>query len=213
MTITAYDLYMDARSVLGLNFQDGRLDDNNKVGVMASLNRALSEFCADKDWPFLYVESSVSTVSGQGYITLPAATTHVTFVSLESNLLQQVQRRDSVRWFGVTARPSYFSALNGRAYLTPTPDGVYVINLGYYTQIAKVATPASLSLLSATTLAIPQELIGLVTLYVAKHFSMILKDYDGYKLVNEEIRSEKQKLDDAARLSTAPQAPRTRRDS
>ena len=212
MSITASQLLINARSVLGLNFQDGRLDDNNIPGVMASINRGIMQFSFDKNWPFLYVESSVSTVANQNYVALPSSTVNVAFVSLQDQRLKQIQRSQSSDFYNVTNRPVAFSVLAEKIYLTPTPDAVYSLTIGRYTNIPAVATPVALSGLTSTTITMPDSLVGLLTLYVAKELSLILKDRDGYQLVMEELKMEKQRLDDNVRLSTSPIAPATRRD-
>lgn len=212
MSITASQLLINARSVLGLNFQDGRLDDNNIPGVMASINRGIMQFSFDKNWPFLYVESSVSTVAAQNYVTLPTNTVNVAFVALQDQRLRQIQRQASTDFYNVTDRPVAFSVLAEKVYLTPTPDAVYSLTIGRYTNIPAVATPVALADLTSTTITIPDNLVGLLTLYVAKELSLILKDREGYQLVNEELRMEKQRLDDNVRLSTSPMAAATRRD-
>lgn len=212
MSITASQLLINARSVLGLNFQDGRLDDNNIPGVMASINRGIMQFSFDKNWPFLYVESSVSTVANQNYVSLPANTVNVAFVALQDRTLRQIQRSQSSDFYNIANRPTSFSVLAEKVYLAPVPDSVYALTIGRYTNIPAVATPAALADLTSTTITMPDSLVGLLTLYVAKELSLILKDREGYQLVMEELKMEKQRLDDNARLSTSPIAPATRRD-
>lgn len=194
-----------------MQFSDGRLDDNNIDGVLTLINAGLSEMSLDHDWDWLYAEGTITTVAGtEGYST-PTSHLRTAWLAEGTNLLSLQQRRKSAPYYGTTGYPSHYSVLADSIRFSPIPDGVYTIRHGYYTYIPKV-TAANVAALSSTTISIPAPFESLAALYIAKQIALSLKDQQAYSLVVEEIRAEKQRLEDNVRRAISPMPPATRGD-
>lgn len=211
LVVACSDLWSAAKARVGLNFADGRLDDNNMAGVLAAINAGLAELALDHDWDWLYAETTHTTAAGTETYSVPTNYLRTQWLAIEDTPLVAQSRRDAVRYYGQTAYPAFYSVSNGLIRLSPIPNGVYTVRHGYFTSFAKVSE-STVSALSGVTLAIPVPFEGLAALYIAKQICLSFKDQAGYNLVIEEIRAEKQRLDDNVRRSLGPQAPSVRKD-
>ncbi len=212
MSISAADLFARGRAVIGLNQQDGRLDDNNLDNVVQILNRALMEFSAENDWDFLYDETSFTTVVGQEKYLLPSEHLRTSWVcDSEDFELSLRQRREHIRHRASNGTPYFYSVLGDYIYLAPKPDAVGTYRHGYYKHLSEI--PASVDAvadLDAVQYRIPVIWQPFLQLFVAKHVALSLKDYDAFRAVSDEIATERARLSDNARKAQAPMVPRTR---
>jgi len=212
MSITAGDLYASARARTGLNFADGRLDDNNIVGVNTAINAGLTDLVAAHDWDWLYDENIIGIVPSVESYRTPTNFMRALWLANDNNEeLSLRQRRDAIRFSSGTGTPRYFSILNGQIYLSPTPSQAAVYRIGYYVQFERIDA-LTVAALDDIDLEIPDMFVSLATLYIAKNIAMMFKDYDAYRLLTEEIRAEMKRVADNTRRSLGPVAPQTRHD-
>ena len=214
MSVTAGDLYARGRAVLGLNQQDGRLDDNNIVNVVQIINAALMEFSAEHDWDFLYDETTFTTVAGVEKYLLPTDHLRTSWVAdADNNELHLRQRRDHIRHRSAQSQPYFYSVIGDYLYLSPTPDsgaaGTY--RHGYFRHLPELPdTVDAVADLDVLTYKVPVVFQPMLQLFIAKHVALSLKDYDAYRLVNEELDTERRRLADNVRRALGPVAPQTR---
>ncbi len=212
MSITAGDLYTQARARVGLNFPDGRLDDTNLDGALAALNIGIADLVSAHDWDWLYDENVIGVVSGLDNYRLPTDFLRCLWLANDTNEeLSLRARRDAIRFAGQTGYPRYYSILGNSLYLSPCPSQSATYRIGYYKQIPLVAAE-TIAGLADTDLPIDPLFVGLATLYVAKNIAMMFKDYESYKMLSEEIKREMARVADNTRRSLGPMAPQTRRD-
>ncbi len=210
MTITAAALYANARSRLGLNFSDSRLDDNNVAGFNAAINAGISDLCAAHDWDWLYAETTIPVVAGTESYNLPTRHLRTLWVANDTNTeLTLRQRRDAIKYAGQTGYPYFYSVLNDKMYLTPVPDSAATFRHGYYAYLAQIDA-ANITALSSITYAIPDMYVALAALYIGKNIAMMFKDYDAYNMMNTEIKAELDRVADNTRRSIGPVAPQVR---
>lgn len=212
MTVTAGNIYYSARSTVGLNFTDGRLDDENINGVLTFINLGLSEFYMSRDWEFLYAEGTISVVAGTETYATP--TNHLRTLWIADDTDEELrlrQRRDSIRFGSEQGDPAYYSIFNDLIYLSPIPNATATYRHGYYTHIP-VVTDNSIANLQNTTLQIPLPFQHLASLYISKQIALSLKDYNLFNTIKAEIADEHRRVDDNNRRSLGPVAPQTRKD-
>lgn len=213
MTVTAGDLYAGARSRIGLNFEDGRLDDPNIVGADTVVNAGLTDLSTAHDWDWLYTEGTISVVNGTEAYALPA--NHMRTLWVSNSHDQEIfykQRRDAIKYHNLAGSyPRFYSVLNDTLYLSPKPSQNETFRHGYYTYIPLIAC-ATIADMADVDLEIPDLYVGLATLYVAKNIAMMFKDFDAYRLVTGEIKAELDRVADNTRRSIGPVSPQTRPD-
>ena len=212
MSITAADLYTLARAKIGLNFQDGRLDDNNVAGVNAFINSGLMDLCAETDWDWLYAEDSFLTAAGVETYGLPRNHLRTIWIADEQGRsLRLSQRRQAPRYFGVQTEPRFFSIANGTLYLSPVPNSPIRLRHGYIVHLSPVDVSA-VSELDDIDLRIPPMWWNFAALFIAKHIALSLKDYNLHGAITSEMQLERQRLADNARRALGPMVPVTRED-
>lgn len=213
MTVSAGDLFARGRAVIGLNQQDGRLDDNNFDNVVQIINAALAEFSVETDWDFLYNEYSLNTVADVEKYLLPSDHLRTSWVATDDTgrELQLRERRENVRYRGATGTPYFYSVLGDYLYLFPVPSQAETLRHAYYGQLSELpVTATTIALLDNVTYEIPTQYVRLLELFIAKHVALSLKDYDGYRLVNEEIAAARRKMADNFRRALGPMRVKTR---
>lgn len=212
MSVTAGNLFYQARARVGLNFADGRLDDENIGGVLVMLNSGLVDLCTDHDWEWLYSEGTISVVAGTETYATP--TNHLRTLWIADDTDEELrlrQRRDHIRFGGEQGDPAYYWIANDLIYLSPIPSNTATYRHGYYT-IIPVVTDNSIANLQNTTLQIPPPFQNLAALYVAKQIALAFRDYNLLNAIKAEINEEKRRVDDNNRRSLGPVAPQTRKD-
>lgn len=212
MSVTAGDLYARGRAIIGLNQQDGRLDDNNIVNVIQIFNAALMEFSAENDWDFLYDETTFTTVAGVEKYLLPSEHLRTSWVADANNTeLHLRQRRDHLRHRSQRGNPFFFSALGDYLYLSPVPSAGEQFRHGYFKHLPQLPdTVDAVADLDVLTYKVPVIFQPMLQLFIAKHVALSLKDYDAYRMVNEELDAERRRLADNVRRAIGPMAPQTR---
>lgn len=213
MSITAGQLYAGARSRIGLNFEDGRLDDPNITGADSAIIMGLTDLCAAHDWDWLYTEGTISVIAGTESYALPENHMRTLWVSNSND--QEIffkQRRDAIKYHNLAGSyPRFYSILNDKLYLSPLPSQNETFRHGYYKYLPLVQA-STIAELNDVDLEIPDLYINLATLYVAKNITMMFKDYDAYRLVTSEIKAELDRVADNTRRSIGPVSPQTRPD-
>ena len=212
MTITAADLYANARSRIGLNFTDGRLDDNNVVGFNAWINAGLQELASAMDWEWLYTEGTITVVAGTESYATPTDYNRTLWISDgDVQELSLRSRRNHIKYSGQSGYPRFYWVSNDLIYLSPVPSQAGTYKHGYYKTFAEV-DESSISNLGNVDLDIPVQFRPLAAMFIAKHIAVGLKDYDAYRLLTEEINKEMAGIADNNRRSLGPVAPQTRPD-
>lgn len=212
MSVTAGNLYAAARARVGLNFADGRLDDENITGVLVLINAGLNDLSVSRDWEFLYAEGTISVVAGTESYATP--TNHLRTLWIADDTDEELhlrQRRDHIRFGGEQGDPAYYAIFNDLIYLSPIPNATATYRHGYYTYIPAV-TDNSIANLQNTTLAIPLPFQNLAALFIAKQIALAFRDYNLYNAIKGEIADEQRRVDDNNRRSLGPVAPQTRKD-
>jgi len=211
MSITAADLYRQARAKIGVNFQDGRLDENNLDGAIAAVNGGLSEFSLRQDWEFLYDEGTFNTVAGTAAYDLPTDHIRTLWLAIEDRELRQEPRSSAVRFYDGRNTPAYFSILGGKIRLSPVPDEAKTVRHGYYRHLPPVES-TSVSGFAAVEVEVPSYYVGVAVLYIAKHIALMLKDRDAYQLVTAELAGQLRVMEDNNMRSASPRSPKVRND-
>lgn len=210
--ITAGDLYALARTKIGLNFQDGRLDDNNITAVNGFVNAGLIDLSVETDWDWLYDEETITTTAGVETYPLPRDYMRTAWISDDVNQeLSQKQRRQAIQMFDKTGPPRSYFIANDSLYLTPVPSESVTLRHGYYTHLPTVDV-ATVAELDDEELEIPPMWWNFGALFIAKHIALAFKDYNLHQAVVSEMNEERRRLADNARRSLSPMVPATRRD-
>lgn len=211
--ITASDLYELARAKVGLNFQDGRLDDNNIAAVNMFINSGIMDLSAETDWDWLYSEESFVTSPGIETYGLPRNHMRTAWIADdEGRPLALAQRRKAVRYFNTQSDPRFYSVTSEMIYLAPVPSSAKRLRHGYFTHLPTVDV-AEVADLADIEFRIPAMWWNFAALFIAKHIALSLRDYNLLGAVTSEMQLERQRLSDNSRKALGPMAPITRADA
>lgn len=115
---------------------DGDFDD---AAMLVLGNAALQLLSTKHDWPWLYAESTITTVIGTrdySIATLDPDWTKTAWMSIDDHrVFIPISLKEAQRWNLDTrvSRPRYFAHVgNTSIRIAPFPNQVYTINVGYY---------------------------------------------------------------------------------
>jgi hypothetical protein len=97
-----------------------------------------------RKWPFLHkIDTSISTVIGQEYITQPTDMVQLEFIVIDGTKLDFISKLRYNQYTKdgtvlVNGKPAFYTIKNNKPYLYPTPDSVKVVTYEYSSNIALI---------------------------------------------------------------------------
>lgn len=169
MTYTLAQLRTKTRLRLGATSDDAMLTDTQ---LNESVNNGLRNFALERDWPWLQLHSTISTVVGQESYALPANCLRILAMSIDgSEPLEEVLLADLLRYQrNVTTRQPFAymnDTLNIR--LAPIPTQVYSIDLQYQRAENELTVDAD-------TILTPNYYTDLLVTYAALDAAIVVRD-------------------------------------
>lgn len=103
--------------------QNGSLD--------RAINSALKEYAVELDWPWLWTETTITTVNGTRTSALPTRFARALYAYVGDEELEYRSMRDVIEYVGDLDQPRFYTGLSGSIAWVPTPDAAYSVVFGY----------------------------------------------------------------------------------
>jgi len=187
---------------VGLPSTDGLLTDS-ALGVL--VNAALRAITTQKDWPWLYTEDSFVTVAGTESYAVGTNSTKTSWLSIEDDELDLVQRTELKKWDGDTAIPVAWAESAGTIILGPTPDAVYTVKRGFYKSETVLSSGGDTPLL-------PDAYSDYLITFAAKLAGVRLRDTQLHSMMMAEEAAWVKRMNDNVRRSSPLLGIKTRAD-
>lgn len=196
MTTTLSTLRTLVIDKLGLTTNDGRM---TSASLNRSINTGLQKLATDYDWPWLVVDTTLTTAAGDDSYSPPSGWTRTKRLSYENDLLTERQRDDFVLWNEVENVPHLYAVEGTTIYLCPTPNNTYSLTHTYIT------AETVLSGDSDTPLC-PDYYIDVVVTYAALDMARKIKDTSLLNTLEQERKDWLKRIrDNVQRTYKSPQ--------
>lgn len=111
------------------------LPANDAMAATADLNRAinaaLTEYAVEFDWPWLALETTLTTVNGTRTSALPTRFVRALYAYVGDEELEYRSMRDVIPYVGDSDQPRFYTGSAGSIVWVPTPNGAYDVVFGY----------------------------------------------------------------------------------
>lgn len=117
-----------------------------EADVMWALNAGLAKISTEREWPWLFVVAADATTATDDTLTLPADLSRLSYITVDGADLDEASARELGSSRSATGTPSLYAVEGDTIRVSPNPDGVYDVELGYYRHEPKITAGANVPL-------------------------------------------------------------------